>query len=132
MCRTVLIVDEDVNAQIVAETLLRLRDLPVRLAGDGMEACDIVQHEDIAVVVLDLSLPGMNGFEVLRRLRSRFETPRLPTAPRIVVVTDRHEPEVERFARRLGADAVLHKPLAPDQLIRTVEKLVESVAPQAA
>jgi CheY-like chemotaxis protein len=130
--RSVLIVDEDVNAQIIAQTLLCLREFSVRLAADGIEACDILRHEDVAVVVLDLNLPGMNGFELLRRLRGRFEPRRLPTTPRIVVVTNHREPEVERFARRLGADAVLRKPLAPDQLIRTVEALAAGVAPQAA
>ncbi len=132
MERTVLIADDDVNAQIIAETLLRLRGLAVRRATHGTEACDIVRHEDIAVVVLDLSLPGMNGFELLRQLHGRFGPRPLPANPRILVVTDRHEPEVERFVRRLGADAFLRKPLAPAQFVKTVEELVGNVAPQAA
>jgi len=129
---TVLIVDEDVNAQIIAETLLRLRDLGVRLARDGTEACDIMRHGDIDVVVLDVSVRGMDGFEVLRRLRGRSKPLPLATKPRILVVTDRHEPEVERFAFRLGADAVLRKPLPPAQFIKTVQQLVEGAAPEAA
>ena len=129
---TVLIVDEDVNAQIIAETLLRLRDLGVRLARDGTEACDIMRHGDIDVVVLDVSVPGMNGFEVLRRLRGRLKPLPLATKPRILVVTDRQEPEVERFAFRLGADAFLRKPLPPAQFVKTVQQLVEGAAPEAA
>jgi CheY-like chemotaxis protein len=130
--RTVLIVDDDVNAQIIAETLLRLRGLRVSLAGDGIEACDLVGQENFAVVVLDLNLPGMNGFELLRRLRGRFGSLRLSAEPRVLALTSRHEPEVEDFARRLGADAFLRKPLAPGQFVRTVERLVGSKAPQAA
>jgi len=129
---TVLIVDEDVNAQIIAETLLRLCELRVRLAGDGIEACDIVRHEDIAVVVLDVSLPGMNGFELLRRLRGRFGPLALATKPRVLVVTDRQEPEVKRFALRLGANAFLRKPLVPIQFIKTVQELAQGTTPQAA
>ncbi len=121
---TVLIVDEDVNAQIIAETLLRLRGLPVRIAGDGTEAWEIIRDSCPAVVVLDLSLPGMNGFEILRRLRGRFETLSLACQPRVVVVTDRREAEVERFVMRLGADAFLRKPVEPGQFIRTVERLM--------
>lgn len=132
MERTVLIADDDVNAQIIAETLLRLRGLQVRRAVDGAEACDIVRHEDVAVVVLDLNLPGMNGFELLRRLQGRFGAPPLPTNPRILVVADRQEPEVERFVTRLGADAFLRKPLAPAQFLKTVEELAGDAAPQAA
>src|SRR5262249_46093997 len=104
---SVLIVDDDVNARIIAETLLRLRGISVRSADNGIDARDILQRDEVSVVVLDLNLPEMNGFEVLRRLRSRFGTPRLRAQPRVVVVTDRQEPEVEHFARRLGADAFL-------------------------
>jgi len=129
---TILIVDEDVNAQIIAETLLRLREFGVRVARDGTEACDILRHEDIAVVVLDASVPGMNAFELLRRLRGRFGPLPLATKPRILVVADRQEPEVERFALRLGADAFLRKPLAPAQFIKSVQELAEGAAPQAA
>jgi CheY-like chemotaxis protein len=68
MDATVLIVDEDVNAQIVAQTLLGLRGLRVRLAADGAAACDLVRDENVAVVVLDLNLSGISGFELLRRL----------------------------------------------------------------
>ncbi|HEX7408880.1 MAG TPA: response regulator [Candidatus Binatia bacterium] len=135
MNRAVLVADENVNAQIIAETLLRLRGLHVHLAGDGAEACDIVRREDIAVIVLDLDLPGMNGFEFLRRLRGRFGSLSLPTKPRtkprILAVTDHQEPEVARFALRLGADAILRKPLAPGLFIETVEELIGSTAPQA-
>lgn len=75
MDATVLILDEDVNTQIVAQTLLDLRGLRVRLAGDGAAACDLVRDENVAVVVLDLNLSGMSSFELLRRLRG-------PRAPR--------------------------------------------------
>ena len=128
MKNSVLIVDADANARIIAETLLRLRGLTVRSAGDGPEACDIVQRHDVAVVVLDLNLPGMNGFEVIRRLRSRFATPRLSVAPHVMVVTSRSEPEVEQFALRLGADAFLRKPVEPRAFIATVERLMMAPA----
>jgi CheY-like chemotaxis protein len=124
MMKSVLIVDEDVNARIIAETLLRTRGLQVQSAMDGVEACEIVRREGPAVVVLDLGVPGMNGFEVIRSLRARFEM--LPPAvqPRIVALSDRTDPDVGRFALRLGADAFLHKPTAPRQLISTVEHLM--------
>jgi CheY-like chemotaxis protein len=128
---TVLIVDDDVNARIIAETLLRLRDLAVRSATDGLEACDLIRDEDVAVVVLELNLPAMNGFEVLRRLRSRFGSCQPQVAPRVLVVTARHEPEVERFVLRLGADAFLRKPYKPGALISTVERLLALPKAQA-
>ena len=130
MGRTVLIADEDVHARIMAETLLRLRGLRVRFAGDGAEASALVCHADVAVVVLDVDHAEMNGFELLRRLRGRFEALPLPTRPRVLAVTARRDPAVKRFALHLGADAVLYKPFAPARFIETAERLVRGAAPQ--
>jgi CheY-like chemotaxis protein len=127
---TVLIIDEDVNAQIIAETLLRLRGLDVHIATDAAEAGEILAHEEVGVVVMDINGAGMNGFEVLHRLRAAAQALAIP--PRLVVTTDRREPELEGFARRLGANAVLRKPMNHGQFIATVEELVDSAAPQAA
>ncbi|MBI4517186.1 MAG: response regulator [Deltaproteobacteria bacterium] len=128
MTQTVLIVDEDVNARIIAETLLRTRGVPVRIAADGIEACDLVRHQGAAVVVLDLALSGMNGLEVIRRLCGRFEPLPAPTRPYIIVLSDRDEPEVERFALRLGADVFLRKPLNPREFVTTVEQIISGDA----
>ncbi|MBP1685058.1 MAG: response regulator [Deltaproteobacteria bacterium] len=129
---TVLVADDDVNFQIIADTLLTLRDFRVRVAGDAAEAEVLLRQEPVAVVVVDLGLAGMNGFELLRRLNGRGGTQPLPNRPRTLVLTTRAEPEVERFALRLGAHAVLHKPLAPAVFIQTVEELSGSATPQAA
>ncbi len=123
MNRTVLIVDEDVNLQIIAETLLRLRDLDVRVATGAIDAGEILANGDVGVAVVDLNFRGTNTLELLRRLRDGS----IPDL-RIVAMTDRREPEMERFARRQGADAVLRKPLDPGQFISTVEALLESEA----
>ncbi len=126
---TVLVADEDVNAQIIAETLLSLRGLRVRVARDGREAGNVVRDEDIAVIVLDLDLPGLNGSDLLGQMRARFRWTPVQPPPRILAVTSRQEPEVERFALRVGADVVLRKPLAPSAFIRTVEWLVRQRLP---
>jgi DNA-binding NtrC family response regulator len=123
--RTVLIIDDDVNLQIIAESLLSLRDLDVRVARGAIDASEILAKYDVGVAVVDLIVDGMNSFDLLRRLRDG-SVPDL----RIVVMTDRREPELERFARRLGANAVLRKPLDPGQFISTVEGLLESAAIQ--
>jgi CheY-like chemotaxis protein len=127
---TVLIIDEDVNAQIIAETLLRLRGLGVHIATDPTEAGEILSREEVGVVVMDIDGAGMNGFEILHRLRVAAQA--LPIPPRLVMVTDQREPELEGFARRLGVAAVLRKPMNHRQFITTVEELVDSAAPQAA
>ena len=86
MGSAVLIVDDDVNAQIITETLLRLRGLDVRVTTDPADAADIIAREEVGVVVVDLNMPGMNGFEGLRRLRAAFGGRVVP--PRIITVID--------------------------------------------
>jgi CheY-like chemotaxis protein len=124
MSGSVLIVDDDVNARIIAETLLEARGLRVRTAEGGAQACEIARRGDTEVVVVDLTSPGTNGLEVIRQLRARFEFPRLPTPPRIIALTDTTQPEVERFARRLGAEICLQKPTLSTHLITAVEQLL--------
>ncbi len=124
MADSVLIVDDDVNARIIAETLLEAHGLRVRTAADGTQACEIARRGNTEVVVVDLTSPGTNGLEVIRQLRARFEFPRLPTQPRIIALTDTRQPEVERFARRLGAEVCLQKPTVSTHLIAAVEQLL--------
>jgi CheY-like chemotaxis protein len=116
---SVLIVDEDVNAQIIAQTLLRLRGLDVQIATDLAEAAEVLAHGKVGVMVVDINGSSMNGVEGLYRLRVAAQA--LPIPPRLVVMTDRREPELDRFARRLGAHAVLRKPLVPGLFIAMVE-----------
>ena len=119
---TVLIVDDDTRARHAAETLLRSRGLQARAAHDATEACDIICCEGVAVVVLDPVSPGMRGFELLRRIHGRFETRTLPMQPRVVIVTESVEAEVERSVRQMGADVILRKPLLPAQFIAAIEQ----------
>ena len=125
---TVLIVDENANARIIAETLLRVHGIHVQCAADGTEAREILRGNDgtIAVLVVDMDegVSGMNGWELLRCLSGRFGGLPLPTPPQIVAVSDRTEAAIERFARRLGASAFLHKPFAPREFIETVRQLL--------
>ncbi len=122
MSRAVLIIDDDVNAQIIAETLLRLRGLEVQVTPDVTEAVAIIARDGIGVVLVDVNLPGVNGAEGVRRLRAAAG--QLAAAPRIILTTDRLAPEIERFSQRSGADAVLRKPMLPGQFLATVERLM--------
>jgi CheY-like chemotaxis protein len=125
MNNTVLVVDDDTNARIITETLLRLRGLTVCSTGDGNAAAHILQRGDVAVVVVDLDVPGMSAGEIRQLRHERIGAYPLP---RIIAVSSRTEPEVERFARRSGADAFLRKPLQPARLISTVEQLLIAAA----
>jgi CheY-like chemotaxis protein len=131
MRNSVLIVDEDAKARLVAAALLRIRGLHVVAARNGREACDAVRCEGAAVVVVGLRNCDMGSLELLYFLRKQLESFPLPT-PRIVVMAERCEPEAERDALRSSADVFLRKPPNPNQFTAIVERLVgdtDSFAP---
>lgn len=124
---TVLIVNENVNARIIAETLLQSRGVPVVAAEDAMEALEVLQRNgSVGVLLLDLDemSPGMSGWELLRQVRRRYGGVSLRRSPRIVVQSERREAETEAFVRRLGADVFLSKPTTPSALLDTVGSLL--------
>ena len=127
----ILVVDDDVNAQIIAETLLETRGWQVQSVSDGAEALDLLRRNPADVVVMELQLPGMNGWELIRHLRGRFQPMPLALQPRIVVVSAESDSATQAFALRLGANAFLKKPVVPTQFVHQVEALL-SGNPRAA
>ncbi len=124
MQTSVVIVDEDVNARIIAETLLQVRGIDVRVAANGTEACEIVRRQGAAVVVVDVSSPGTNGLDAIRKLCGRFEALPLPAQPRIVALSTSDTSDLEGFVLQLGADVLLRKPVPPAEFVLTVERLM--------
>jgi len=79
----ILIVDDEVNIRLMLRTALRTSGYDVVEAPDGREAIRMIEHETPDLVVLDLSMPVMDGMSMLRELR----TMELSTRPRVVVLT---------------------------------------------
>lgn len=122
MRETVLIVNENANARIIAEALLQARGIAARSAEDATEAVEALDRDaSVGVLLLDLDemSPGRSGWELLRQLR------RLSRPPRVVVQSERREAETETFARRLGAEAFLRKPTAPEELLDTIGGMLQ-------
>ena len=86
--------------------LLGMLGADVRVARDGLEALDVVQGYDPAVVLLDIGMPGMDGFEVARRIRAGSTTRR----PAIVALTGWGQPEDRQRTKEAGFDHHLVKP----------------------
>ena len=129
MSDTVLIVSEDASVRLSIEAVLRSRGLPVRSAADGSEAYELLRSHDgvfaVLVVDFDAGVSGMNGWELLRRVRGRFEGPPLAVPPRVVVVSSIAEPATERFVRRLGAHDFLLKPVGSAEMTEAVVALIK-------
>jgi DNA-binding response OmpR family regulator len=123
---TVLVVDDDVQfASALCRTLNRNGFKVLRLE-DGTEVPDTLSKVQADAVVLDLQMPGMNGWEVMRALRDRMSQPqhRGRVRPKIVVLSGRDEAETAAFASRLGADAYLTKPLGGAQIVQTLRQVL--------
>lgn len=115
---SVLIVDDYPDALDVWEVFLRGAGYNVLTAANGPQAleCAATAHPD--VIVMDLELPGMSGFEVARQLRADAQTKAIPL---IAATGYSHTAQLDQ-AHRSGFDAVLVKPCDPDLLLTTIRR----------
>jgi DNA-binding response OmpR family regulator len=115
----VLIVEDDHDLQEGWSVFLRHRGYGVQTALDGCTGLKAIEQDEPDIVLLDLGLPGMHGFKVLHEVRMRRQD------ARILVVTAESSPEADARARRLGAAAVLCKPVDPRALCATIQDLLD-------
>ena len=130
MKRTVLIVDDDPKFLTFLSRTLKRAGFQTLTANDGCEARDLLLSRPVDVLVLDLQMPGMNGWEVLRALRNRPVGAEVlapgQSRPKVIVVSGRNEDETVSFVQRLGADAYLSKPFWREQILATVREVLGS------
>ena len=117
---SILIVDDDPSIRkLVATTLEDVAGFELIEAGDGGEALDLAAEEAPAIVLLDIDMPGLDGYEACRRLRAEDAT----ADTTIVMLTAAAGEEAERAAEEAGADLFLTKPFSPLELLRLVDQL---------
>ncbi len=115
----VVVVEDDVEMNQLQCELLDLYGMRAMAAYTGTEALEVVTHNDVDAVLLDVMLPELDGFETCRRLRSALDES-LP----IIMVTALDNEECRRRGYEAGADAYFAKPFDPDELIETVRILI--------
>ncbi len=116
----VFLVDDNPIALKMLAYALNRAGYEVATAESGSEALSRIPDERPDVVILDIMMPGMDGFEVVRRLRARSDTARLPIM--LLTAKDQVQDKVEGFA--CGADDYLVKPVMPDELLARINALV--------
>jgi DNA-binding response OmpR family regulator len=112
MTRRILVVDDDKHVPRLSRAALVREGYDVLIAADGIEALASIERERPDLVLLDISMPNMNGLETLRRLKSAPAT----CSIRIVIVSARDADEDLTKAWQTGADGYLIKPFAPADL----------------
>jgi two-component system cell cycle response regulator DivK len=118
--RHILIVDDYPDALDIWAIFLRLCGYRVSTASDGAEAIEQAERLLPDLVVLDLELPQVSGFDVAKRLRSNPQTQSIPL---IAATGYSHINQLER-ARAAGFDQIVIKPCDPDQLVEEIERLL--------
>ena len=121
----VLVVEDDVDIADVLRRSLRNEGYEVRTSADGVEALDVAAGFVPDLVVLDLGLPGMDGVEVCRRLRSDGDVP-------ILMLTARSETEDRVTGLDSGADDYLVKPFERQELLARIRALLRRRPPRGA
>ena len=112
----VLVVDDALDSWNLLSSILRTHHYQPIWAADGIQALSEARKHQPHVILLDLGLPGGDGFVALERLKSN----RLLSAIPVIVVTVRGPEMAEQKAREYGAIAFLQKPVKADELIATI------------
>src|SRR5512134_3201167 len=112
----VLIVDDEANVRKVLGTLLEQAGFATTRDESGEAALDLVRSKDPDLVLTDLKMPGMDGMELLRRLREGF--PEIP----VVMLTAHGTVEAAVLAMKLGAHDFLTKPFDREKVVEVVRK----------
>lgn len=118
----VLVVEDSVAQQQMISDLLKDSGLTVAVANNGVEALSHVQQDHPDIVVLDIVMPQMNGYEVCRRLKADPKTQNVP----VVMCSSKGEEFDRYWGMRQGADAYIAKPFQPNELIGTVRQLLRT------
>jgi chemosensory pili system protein ChpA (sensor histidine kinase/response regulator) len=124
--RVVVVADDSISVRKFVGRMLEKAGYRVKLASDGLEASEIVGQLGCHLVITDLEMPRMNGYELMTHLRQDPDTRRIP----VLVVTSRAGAKHRDRAMKEGAMAFLTKPVQEDQLIATVESLIGSETPK--
>lgn len=117
----ILFIEDDAMNRRVVRDMLNVAGLPLEEADGGRVGLERLEKEEFDVLLLDLRMPGMDGFDVMRAIRGRDDDLRdLP----IIVVTADASPGLEEECLAAGADAVLFKPVAMQSLFDSIAGLV--------
>ena len=120
--RTVMIVDDSVTVRKVTSRLMECQGWDVATAKDGVDAVNQLQDSMPDVVLLDIEMPRMDGFEVLRTVR---RDPRLAGLP-IIMITSRTGEKHQQQALELGVNRFLGKPFQEANLLQTIDEVLAS------
>ena len=120
MERTILLIEDDPLSARLVDLILKSEGHQVIMVQDGFQGLAVAQNTTLDLILLDLMLPGIDGFEVLRQLRADPKTADV----KVVVVSAKSQPADKEKAAELGTDAYLTKPYRKVELLEVVRSLL--------
>ncbi len=118
----VLVVDDESRMRKLVRDFLVRKDYLVLEAGDGEEAVDVfLENKDIALIILDVMMPKMDGWEVCKEIRAFSQVP-------IIMLTAKSDERDELLGFELGVDEYISKPFSPKILVARVEAILRRTA----
>ncbi len=116
----ILVVEDSPTEMTLATSALQGRGYRIATAADGEEALKKIQDDRPDLVLLDVVLPGKNGFQICREIKSKAET----KAIKVVLVTSKNQESDRFWGMKQGADEYLTKPYSNDDLLALVSRQI--------
>ncbi len=117
---TVLVIEDDPDGQELIVRMLFRANISVEVTGTAEDALMLISPEEHQVIIIDLALPGMDGFELLEKIKQVDTYQAIPC----VAITAFHTPELRQRAFKAGFDAYFPKPLDDKRFLLEMKELV--------
>lgn len=117
----ILVVDDEPDVVAFMERTLRTEGFDVVSAFDGISALDLVDSEKPDLVLLDLMMPMISGYEVCEQIKANPQTQNIP----IICVSSAHTPDARAHTLRLGAATLIVKPFLPMELVAQIRRYLK-------
>ncbi|MBW1856942.1 MAG: response regulator [Deltaproteobacteria bacterium] len=122
MSHKILVVDDDILVLEALEELLKSSGYEVRVATRGQEALEILEKEHFDLLILDVVMPKMTGFDVCREVRKRDDE---MSTVKIIMLTAKTDARSAEIRKECGCDLYLTKPIDPDRLKGLIRDTLE-------
>ena len=116
--KKVLIIDDDVSIRAMLKMILREEGVSISMARNGEDGLRMANEEHPNLIILDVNMPGISGFQVCERIKNRPETRNIP----VIFHSVNSRITEKKMGISLGAEEYLFKPVEPTELLKTVRR----------
>ncbi len=116
----IIVVEDEYDSLKMVSDILKFHGIDVLIAHNGRECLDLLKMHQVNLIVTDLAMPEMDGWETLNAIRANPQTEKIP----VVAISAYHSVEVAGQARAAGFDAFYAKPISPKTFVQNLAKLI--------